>query len=119
MYDSFSCGQPLHVARTESRRSPERIRVIDEAVAHNRYRFKATVWVLGKTRNHIAVVHPPAISTLEVLTDVPAGKRSSRSEVVVSRGIGVVMVHAEQKRIGRFPWHTEGIHAEYCVIGHI
>ena len=91
----------------EARRRAERVRVIDVALADDRHRLEAAMRVLRKAGHDVAVVHPPAVLALEVLPDVAAGQRRRRAELVVARGIVIVVVDAEEKRIVRLPAVTE------------
>ena len=48
--DAVAGGEPLHVTVAEARRCAERIRVVDEALAHERDRLEAAVRVLREAR---------------------------------------------------------------------
>jgi hypothetical protein len=49
------------------------------------------------------VVHAPAIDSLKIITDVAALQGSLGAQLVVTRRIGVVVVHAKEKGVRRFP----------------
>src|SRR5581483_1964051 len=101
--DAFAGRQPLNIARTIAGGRAKRVGMIRETLTHHGYRFESTVRMLRKTRHEIAVIHPPAVLTFEILTDVPSGKRRGRTQMLVAGGIGILMIHAEQKRIGGLP----------------
>ena len=111
MDDPLAGRDPLNVSRTEPRRRAERIRVIDVSMAHDRDGLESAVRMLWKAGYDVAVIHPPAVFSLEVLTDVPARKRCVRSEAFVSRGILVVVICAEKKWIGTLPGKTQWLKA--------
>src|SRR2546426_9595576 len=81
--------------------------MIDVAVTHDRHSFEPAMWMLRESRHNAAVIHAPAILALEVLSDVASLKRGRRSEVIVALWIVIVVIHAEQERIGGFPGHTQ------------
>src|SRR2546421_5971974 len=112
MNDALSGRQPLNVARAEAGRGSQRIRMIDESVPHDRDRLKPAMGVLRKSRHDTAVIHPPAVLALEVLSDISSCERCRGSELFVAPGISVVVVHAEQKRIRCLPWHAQRPHAQ-------
>jgi hypothetical protein len=55
--------------------------------------------MLRKAGNNIAMVHAPAVLTLEVIADVSARKRTCGPEPIVAGGIFIQMMDAEEKRI--------------------
>jgi hypothetical protein len=73
-----------------------------------------------KTGDNLAVVHAPAVLALEVLTDAPPGEGGGgRRHPLVSGGVAIVVVHAEEERVSglpRKPQRTRGedrrFHAE-------
>ena len=87
----------------EARGRAERVGVIDEALSNDRDRLEAAVRMMRETRHDVAVIHPPAVLALEVLADVAAGERRVRAHPLVAAGVSVVVMDAEQERIGRFP----------------
>src|SRR6476660_4092651 len=103
MHDAFSSCQPLHVARAKSCGSSKRIGVVDKTMTHDGDCFKATVWVLRKARDHVSVIHPPTVCTFKILADIPPGQRSCGPEVVVPGGVDIIVIHAEEERVGCFP----------------
>src|SRR5207247_22331 len=66
--DAAPRGEPLDVARAETRRRAERVRMIDVAASRNGHRFETAMRMLRKPRHDGAVVHPKAGLDLEVLT---------------------------------------------------
>jgi hypothetical protein len=111
MNDAGACGQPLHVAHPETGGGAERVRVIDVARAHDGDGFEAPMRMLRKSGHDVAVVHPPAILTLEILTDVVPAERCGWAELLVASRESVGVVHAEEKRIGGVPPAAERPHA--------
>jgi len=77
--------------------------VIEEAPAHHGHGLEATMGMLRKPGDQLTVIHAPAVLALEVLTDVPAVQRRRRAQVLVAGGVLVVVMHAEQKRVGGLP----------------
>jgi hypothetical protein len=74
--------------------------------------MKPLVRVLRKPRNDLSVVHPPAVLPLEVLAEISALERCGGAHLVVPRWVGVVVVDAEEERIGRFPHERERLHGK-------
>jgi hypothetical protein len=106
------------VAHPEARGGAERVRVIDEPAARDGHGLEAPVRVLRKSRYNIAVIHRPAVFAREVLADVSARERRRRPERVVALWVGVVVVHAEQERVGGDPDEIEPLHGQNAVSGH-
>src|SRR5215475_5771033 len=77
--------------------------MIDKPLAHDRHGLEAPVWMLRKSRHDAPVIHAPAFLAFKVLTKMAAGEGSSRPELGVAGRIGIVMVHAKEKRIRRLP----------------
>jgi hypothetical protein len=73
--------------------------------------------MLREPRHDVAVVHPPAVRTGEILPDVVPLERGVGAEPRVPLRVVVDMVHAEQERIERLPLVTEGHDAKHG-IGH-
>ena len=96
-------GQPLHVARAEARRRAERIGVVDEAPPDDGHGLEAAMRVLREAGHDGAVVHAPAVLAREVLADVAPRERRRGPEALVARRVGVVVMHAEEERVGRLP----------------
>ena len=107
VHDAATRGQPLHIAAAIARRRAERIRMVDETLAHDRDRLESAMRVGGKARHRLAVVHAPAIRATEVLADRAAGERGVRTKTSVAARIGVIVVDAEQERIGGLPRETQ------------
>jgi uncharacterized protein DUF4440 len=77
--------------------------MIDVALADNGHGLEAAMGMLGKPWDDVAVIHAPAVRVAEVLSDVVAGKRCRRAELIVALRIAIEMMDAEQKRIERLP----------------
>ncbi len=92
--------------------------MIDEPPPHDRHRLEAAVRVLGKARHHIAVVHAPTVFALEVAADVAAGERGGGTERVIPRGVRVVVMHAEEKRVEGLPGEAEFHLLQHCFFIH-
>ncbi len=107
MHDSFARSEPLHIAATEPRRRAERVRVVDEALAHERHRLEAAVRMLGEAGHGAAVVHAPAVGAREVHPDVARRERRVRAHVLVRLGVAVEVVHTEEERVDRGPLEAE------------
>ena len=107
--DPAARGEPLHVALTEAGSGAERVGVIDVAAPHDGHRLEPAMRMLREPGHDLAVVHPPAVFALEVLTDV-AGQTSDAAgpELVIAGGIRVVVMSAEEERIGGHPRKSEG-----------
>ena len=100
---------------SEARRRAQRVRVVDEALAHEGDRLESTVRVLGESRHHAAVVHAPAVAAREVHAQIARLQGRGRPEVLVGRRIAVEVVDAEEERVGRPPLHAEGDGLQYRV----
>ena len=74
VHHTAASGHPLHIAAAEARRCAERVAVVDVPLAGERHRFEATVRMLGETGHGAAVVHPPAVTRLEVVAESAAGE---------------------------------------------
>jgi hypothetical protein len=68
--------------------------------------------MLRKPRYDVAMVHPPAVEPLKVLSNVVACEWGRGTELFVSLGIEVDMVDTEQKRILCLPLMPEGLHVK-------
>jgi molybdopterin-guanine dinucleotide biosynthesis protein len=80
--------------------------------------LEAAVRMLRETGHDVAVVHAPPVDPREVGTDLAAVERCSRAELVVARGIRVVVVHAEEERVDRRPLEPEGEALQHDVVSH-
>ena len=107
MHDAAAGGQPLHVAAAEARGGAERVGMIDEAVAHDGDRLEAAVRMAGKAGHGAAVIHAPAVFALEVLAEVAPGQRRGGAETIVAGRVAIVVVDAEEERIGGDPLEAE------------
>ena len=101
--DAVAGGEPLHVTVAEAGRCTERIRVIDEAAAHEGDRLEPAMRMLREARDIAAVVHAPTVAAGEVLTEVAAVERGVGAEPSVAARIRVVVVHTEQERVDGGP----------------
>ena len=106
VHDAGAGGQPLHVAAAEAGGGAERVAVVDQALADVGDGLEAAVRVGWEAGHDLAVVHPPAVDALEVLTELAAGERRRRAELGVARGVAVEVVDAEQERVDRLPTGT-------------
>src|SRR5262249_35514540 len=113
MDNASAGGQPLNVTLTEAGSGAERVGMVDEPFADQGDRFKATVRVLGKAGDNIPVVHAPTVLALEVLADVSPRKRCCGPHLFVARGIVIVVVGAEEKRVRGFPRKAEWSNVSY------
>ena len=93
------CRSPL----TKSGRCTQRVRVIDKSLSRDRNRFEAAMGVLGETGDPFAVIHAPAVLAAEIMTDGSPCKGVHGSHILIPRGIGVLVVSAEQERVQRLP----------------
>src|SRR5262249_12912141 len=104
MHDAAPRRQPLHVAWPVSRRCPQGIGMIDKAMPHNGHCLESTMRMLRKSGYRLPVIHSPSIFAFKILANVPARQRSGRSQPFIAGRITIFVIHAEQKRIWRFPW---------------
>src|SRR5262249_53458996 len=81
----------------------ERVGVIDQPAPHDRHGLEPAVRVLREAGDHLAVIHAPAVLAGEVLADGAPCERRRGAEPLVARGVGVVVVDAEQEGIGGGP----------------
>ncbi len=114
--DAFAGRQPLHVAGAEAGRGAERVGVIDEAAPHDGHRLEAAVGVLREPGHHGAVVHAKPVLDGEVLPEVAPRERRRGAEALVAGRVGVVVVDAEEKGIGRLPGEPERANVEHGVV---
>ena len=103
MDDAVAGGEPLHVTVAEAGRCTERIRVIDEAAAHEGDRLEASMRMLREARHIAAVVHAPTVAPGEVLTELATVERGVGAEPSVAAWIRVVVVHTEEERVDGGP----------------
>jgi hypothetical protein len=59
--------------------------------------------MLREAGHHLAVVHAPAVLAFEILTQIATSERRCRTEPLIPRGIGVVVVNAKQEWIDSSP----------------
>ena len=119
MHDALACGQPLHITRAKAGRGAQRIRVVNKALAHDGHGLKATVRMRRKARYGLAVVHAPTVFATKVLTQVAPLQGSLRPHSRVTRRVGVVVVHAKQKRVYGLPWETQRLVAQDGAVRHV
>ena len=103
-------GQYIAAAKAGSR--AQRVRMVDEALAHERHGFKAAVRVAGEARHGVAVVHAPAVLAAEVAPDLAVLQRHGGREGAVAGGVGIVVVCAEQERVQRRPLRAQQLGAD-------
>ncbi len=107
VHDAASRGQPLRVARSEARRRPERIGVVDVPAPREGHSLEPAVGMRGESRHGPPVVHAPAVLAGEVLAELAPGERRGRPQALVAGGIRVVVVHAEEERVRGLPREPE------------
>ena len=108
MNDAASRREPLHVATSVAGRRAERVGMIDEPPSHDGHRLEAAVRMLGKSGDHVAVVHAKAVFQREVHADVATGERHRRAELRVAFGVAIFVVHAKEERVERLPQNSSG-----------
>jgi len=91
----------------EAGRRPQGVGVIDEPPTDDGDGLESPMRVLGKARNHLTVVHAPALASLEILTEVASRQRRGRSQLFVAGRVGIIVVHAEQKGVGGLPGESQ------------
>src|SRR6266850_2547373 len=107
MNDALPSRKPLHIAGTESRRRPQGVRVIDISMTHDRDGFEAAMRMLREAWNNAAVIHTPAVLAFEILPDVASRERRRGPHVLITSGISIVVIHAEQEWIGGLPGQAQ------------
>ena len=107
MHHAAAGGEPLHVAAPEAGRGTERVRVVDQTLAHDGDGLEAAVRVLREPRDDGTVVHVPAVDPGEVHADVATLERRDRGEALVALRVGVVVVRAEQERVDGRPLRAQ------------
>src|SRR5690606_1877802 len=85
----------------------ERVRMIGESAPLDRHGLETAMRMSREPRHHGAVIHPPTVDPLEVHAEIPPGERRVGAELVVARGIAIVVIRAEQERIDARPRETE------------
>ena len=70
VHDPAASGQPLQVTLPVPSGGAERIGVVDIATADNGHGLEPAMWVLGKARHHVAVIHARPVEVGEVDADV-------------------------------------------------
>ena len=82
--------------------------MVNQPLAHDGYCFEPPVWVRWKAGDGVAVVHAPAIHAAKVLAQVAPAQRRGRPHVCVAIRVGIVVVHAKQKRVYGLPRKAQG-----------
>ncbi len=118
MHDALAGREPLHVAAAEARGRAERIGMVGETLANDGDRLEAAMRMRREARHLLAVVHAPAVLAPEVLADVAPRQRGVGAEAAVALGVRVVVVDAEQERVGRLPGEAELLDLEDGAVGH-
>ncbi len=67
-------GQPLDVTAAVPRGSSQGIGMVDEAAADHRHRLESAMGVLREAGHDVAVVHPPAVPSGEVVSQISPGQ---------------------------------------------
>ena len=116
--DALAGGEPLGVSLAEPGRGAQGIRVIDEASTDHGDRLESAVRVLRESRapfvRGTCASHPGLRSPGRC-----RGRRATRrAPALVARRIGVVVVDAEQERVGRLPGKAEWFDPDYDVTVH-
>ena len=97
---SFPCGHPLHIAHAIASGLSPRIGMIYNSFEHYSYSFETTMWMNGKARNCLSVVHAPTIFYLKILSYIASGKEVCfRTHVFVPDRIFVVVMGTKKKGI--------------------
>src|SRR5262245_45234506 len=118
MDDAGACRQPLNVPRAETCGSSKRIGMIDGSASKDRDRLEAAMRMLREAGDDFAVVHAPAVFDDEVLPEVAPGEGCGRAELVVSFGIGVVVMNTEEEGVSRAPGKAERVLFSNCGVVH-
>jgi hypothetical protein len=108
MHDAFASGEPLHIAIAKAGRGPQRVGVVNAALAHDGDGFKAPVRMRWKARNGLAVVHAPAVFVAKVAAHLPPCQGGVRPHLGIAFGVMVQVVHTKQKRVHGLPWKRQG-----------
>jgi hypothetical protein len=87
-------------------------------IAHDGHRLEAAVRVCRKAGHGLAVVHAPAVLATKVLPQIAPCQRGLRALLVVAGRVGIVVMHAEQKRVYGLPGEGQGLDLEEGVLGH-
>src|ERR1700682_4598999 len=103
MDDAATAGKPLRIPRAVAGGRAERVEVIDGPLAHHRDGLEATVRMLGKAGDHVAVIHAPAVLPFEILPDLASLERGGWPQALVPGRVGVVVVGAEEEWVRRLP----------------
>jgi hypothetical protein len=69
--------------------------MIDVSTANDGHGLEAAVRMLRKSRHDVAVVHPPAIASFEILADGATGEQRSRAKALIAFRIVVDVMNAE------------------------
>ena len=87
---------PLHVAFAKAGHGPERVGVVEHALAHQGDGFKPPVRVHGEARHGVAVVHVPAVLAAEVMAQIAPGKQGRIGAIrAIALWVGIQVVGTE------------------------
>jgi hypothetical protein len=100
--------QPLDVTASEPGGGPERVGMVDEALADIRHSFEAPMRVLGEARHDASVVHAPAVGTGEIHPEIARLEWCGRAHVLVGSRVAIQVVDAEEEWVGRAPLPAKG-----------
>lgn len=81
--------------------------MIHEPRTNDAYRFEPPMRMPGKSRYRITVIHTPAIASREIAADLPASQALGDSLFSIADGVGVIVVHTEQKGVEGLPGKTK------------
>jgi hypothetical protein len=78
--------------------------MIDVALPYDGDGLETAMWMLRKSRHHLSVVHAEAILHHEIIAKIATGKgRRRQPHLLVTLGVVIEVVHAEQEGIDRGP----------------
>lgn len=87
---------PLHVAFAKAGHGPERVGVVEHALAHQGDGFKPPVRVHGEARHGVAVVHVPAVLAAEVMAQIAPGEQGRIGAIrAIALWVGIQVVGTE------------------------
>ena len=103
MDDPLSCGHPLDISSPETSGRVEGVGVVNISPARDGDRLEASVGMSRKAGDPIPVVHPPAVFPLEVMTDASPLKRSTGTELWVTRRVVIFVINTEEEGVESGP----------------
>jgi hypothetical protein len=107
VHDPSPGREPLNVPVAVTRGGAERVGMIHETATDDGDGLEAAVRMLRKPRHDVAVVHPPSVGRGEVAAHRVSGERRRGTELVVAGRVCVVVMDAEEERIGRPPLKSQ------------